>query len=34
LEENFRESYMEIIERFFQLFDSIYNYYREIKTFV
>jgi len=34
LEESFRESYMEIIERFFQLFDSIYAYYREMKTFI
>lgn len=25
---------MEIIERFFQLFDSIYNYYKEFKTFI
>ena len=34
LEENFRESYMEIIERFFQLFDSIFNYYQDFKTFI
>ncbi len=34
LEENFRESYLEIIERFFQLFDSIYSYYREMKSFI
>jgi WASH complex subunit strumpellin len=34
LDENFRESYVEIIERFFQLFDSIFNYYKEIKTFM
>mmetsp|Transcript_36878 Transcript_36878/g.35603 ORF Transcript_36878/g.35603 Transcript_36878/m.35603 type:complete len:318 (+) Transcript_36878:35-988(+) len=34
LEESFRESYMEIIERFFQLFDSIYSYYREMKSFI
>lgn len=34
LDENFRESYMEIIERFFQVFDSIYNYYKEFKTFI
>jgi WASH complex subunit strumpellin len=33
-EENFRESYMEIIERFFQLFDSIYNYYRDFQSFI
>ena len=25
---------MEIIERFFMLFESIYNYYKEFKTFV
>ena len=34
LDENFKESYMEIIERFFQLFESIYNYYKDFKTFV
>jgi WASH complex subunit strumpellin len=34
LEESFRESYSEIIERFFQLFDSVYNYYREFKNFI
>ena len=34
LDENFRESYIEIIERFFQLFDSIFNYYKELKAFV
>ena len=34
LDENFRESYIEIIERFFQLFDSIFNYYKEFKTFM
>lgn len=25
---------MEIIERFFLVFDSIYNYYKEFKTFI
>ena len=34
LDEGFRESYMEIIDRFFQLFESIYNYYKDFKTFV
>lgn len=34
LDEGFRESYMEIIERFFQLFESIYNYYKDFKTFM
>lgn len=34
LDENFKESYIEIIERFFQLFDSIYNYYKEFKAFI
>ena len=33
LDEGFRESYMEIIERFFNLFESIYNYYKDFKTF-
>jgi WASH complex subunit strumpellin len=33
LDEGFREQYMEIIERFFNLFESIYNYYRDFKTF-
>ena len=34
LDEGFRESYMEIIERFFNLFESIYNYYKDFKTFI
>ncbi len=34
LDENFRESYLEIIERFYQLFDSIYTYYRDFKVFI
>lgn len=25
---------MEIIERFFQVFESIYNYYKEFNTFI
>lgn len=25
---------MEIIERFFQLFESIYNYYKDLKNFL
>lgn len=25
---------MEIIERFFQLFESVYNYYKDFKTFM
>lgn len=34
LDEGFRESYMEIIERFFQLFESVYNYYKDFKQFI
>lgn len=34
LDEGFREQYMEIIERFFNLFESIYNYYKDFKTFI
>ena len=34
LDENFRESYMEIIERFYNLFESIFNYYKDFKTFI
>jgi WASH complex subunit strumpellin len=34
IDEGFRESYMEIIERFFQLFESIYNYYKDFKDFI
>lgn len=34
LDEGFRESYMEIIERFFQLFESIHNYYKDFKNFI
>lgn len=34
LDEGFRESYMEIIERFFNLFESIYNYFKDFKVFV
>mmetsp|Transcript_15142 Transcript_15142/g.10628 ORF Transcript_15142/g.10628 Transcript_15142/m.10628 type:complete len:160 (+) Transcript_15142:347-826(+) len=34
LDEGFRESYLDIIERFFTLFESIYNYYLDVKTFV
>jgi len=34
IDENFRETYQEIIERFFQLFDSMYSYYLGFKNFV
>ena len=34
LDENFRESYVEIIERFYQLFESIYTYYRDYKSLI
>lgn len=29
LDENFRESYIEIVERFYQLYTSIYHYYQD-----
>ena len=31
LDEEFRESYQEIIDRFFMLFESVYAYYRDFK---
>lgn len=34
LEENFRDAYIDIIERFFALFDAIYNYYKDFKIFI
>jgi WASH complex subunit strumpellin len=34
LDENFKETYMDIIERFFQLFESIYSYYTDLKMFI
>ena len=33
-DEDFRENYIELIERFFSLFDSIYQYITDWKTFV
>ena len=34
LDENFKETYLEIIERFYTLFESIYNYYTAVTTFL
>ena len=33
-DEDFRENYIELIERFYSLFDSIYQYVTDWKTFV
>lgn len=34
LDEAFKETYLEIIERFYTLFESIYNYYTSVTTFL
>ena len=34
IDEQFKESYLEIIERFYNLFESIYQYYVEINDFI
>ena len=34
IDEQFKESYLDIIERFYSLFESIYRYYAEINEFV
>jgi len=34
LDENFKESYQDIIVRFFDLFESIYTYYDDLKRFI
>ena len=34
IDEQFKESYLEIIERFYNLFESIYQYYVEINEFI
>lgn len=34
LDEGFKETYLEIIERFFTLFESIYLYYQSVTTYL
>lgn len=34
LDQNFQQNYMEVIERFYQLFESIYNYWRDLTNFL
>ena len=34
LDENFRESYVDIIERFFLVFQSIHQYYMDLQQFI
>ena len=34
LDENFKESYSSIIERFFLVFKSIYEYYQDLLQFI
>lgn len=34
IDEQFKESYLEVIERFYTLFESIYQYYLEINDFI
>jgi WASH complex subunit strumpellin len=34
VDEQFKESYLDIIERFYTLFESIYLYYQEINSFI
>lgn len=34
LDESFKETYLEIIERFYSLFESIYNYYVSVTTYL
>jgi len=34
LDESFKESYMEIIDRFYTLFESIYKYYTTVTTYL
>lgn len=34
LDESFKETYLEIIERFYTLFESIYNYYQSVTTYL
>ena len=34
LDENFRESYIDIIERFYQLYSSIFHYYQDFVKYL
>ena len=34
IDEQFKESYLDIVERFYALFESIYQYYQEINEFI
>ena len=34
LDESFKETYLEIIERFYTLFESIYQYYVSVTTYL
>lgn len=34
MDESFKETYLEIIERFYILFESIYNYYISVTTYL
>lgn len=34
IDEQFKESYMDIVERFYTLFESMYYYYQEIDEFI
>jgi WASH complex subunit strumpellin len=34
LDESFKESYQDIIKRFYQLFESIYKYYTIVSAFL
>lgn len=34
LDEGFKETYIEIIERFYNMFESIYNYYTLVITYL
>ena len=34
LDQNFQQNYMEVIERFYVMFESIYNYWKELTDFL
>jgi len=34
LDQNFQQNYMEVIERFYQMFESIYNYWKDLSSFL
>jgi WASH complex subunit strumpellin len=34
IDEQFKESYLDIIEKFYALFESIYLYYQEVNEFI